>query len=138
MRATPRSNIKKNLWRFIEISLFFIVSVVGYSFLAKTNVNGKSKSREHSSREHVTENLYHQSIQALFIPSFDQTPFLKYVTILRSAQRETGDHSPFYALFIKSPLHELQRFESASPCISGISPLPSPANLFQQNSILLN
>lgn len=41
-----RSNISRSVWRFFEIALFFVISVVGFNVCAKTtNLNSKLKSR---------------------------------------------------------------------------------------------
>ncbi|WP_150132363.1 hypothetical protein [Prosthecochloris sp. GSB1] len=51
MPAERKHSVSRSFWRFFEIALFFLVSVLGYNFLAKTtSVNAKSKSREHSER----------------------------------------------------------------------------------------
>ncbi len=51
MPASEKHTISRTLWRFLEISLFFAVSVLGYNFLAKTSsCNTKSKSKETFSR----------------------------------------------------------------------------------------
>lgn len=51
MPAKRTHSVTRSFWRFFEISLFFLVSVLGYNFLAKaTSINAKSKSREHAER----------------------------------------------------------------------------------------
>lgn len=92
MSVPDKHNISRTLWRIVEISLFFLVSVLGHNFLAKTSTfNAKSKSREHSSKV--------VAVQC----SFGEEPSIRYSRGKSSASvhEPSFSTSPFYTAFHK-------------------------------------
>ena len=94
MSVPDKHNISRTLWRIVEISLFFLVSVLGHNFLAKTSTfNAKSKSREHSSKVVAVQCCFGEepsirssrgkSPASVHEPSFYTTPF--YTTFHKKA-----------------------------------------------------
>ncbi|MBF0585792.1 hypothetical protein INT08_00710 [Prosthecochloris sp. N3] len=139
MPARGRRNISKNLWRFFEIALFFAVSVVGFNVLAKTSVSGKTKSREHSSREQLVERLSMTRVESLFLPATFTTGNMQSVATSRSGQHSREPAGPLHAMFFAA------RPAACIPIPAVISPpspfhahLQLPPNLLQQNRVLLN
>ncbi|WP_147269501.1 hypothetical protein [Prosthecochloris sp. ZM] len=130
MALSSRSNIVKNLWRFFEILFFFMVSVLGYTFLAKTSVNAKSKSREHLSRPDCVERLYDASVETLYPPFVHSGAWLHAL----SSKPDT-EHASSYSAVI--PLFLPVIADSPAPPAAP-NHLPAPHNLFQQNPVLLN
>lgn len=125
MSVPGKHNISRSVWRFLEISLFFLVSVLGYSFLAKTSTfNAKSKSKELSSGIVAVQGCSAENTSMLF--SFcEQSP------------ASQTHNTPFYVALYQNPA----RFTSHNKFIpeqARTAPVfPFALNLFQQNQVLL-
>lgn len=129
MPVSGKCNISKTFWRFLEVFLFFFVSVLGYSFLAKTSsFNAKSKSKEHSLRVVVTQCFSDKDVSTLY-SSQTSTSSSSVCTFIHPPP-------PFYAIF--------QRTTERPPHRTRTLPVPmynAPAfpktNLFLQNQVLI-
>ncbi len=126
MPAPRKHNISRNLWRFLEISLFFLVSVLGYNFLAKTSsFNAKSKSKEHSSRVAVVQNFFDESVSAL-CSCHERSP----------ACLSLHSKTSFYAVFYHGP-DRSSYIDTTPALLHTTSIFPFTVNLFQQNQVLI-
>jgi len=134
--ASGRSNISRSVWRFFEIALFFVVSVVGFSMYAKTTTfNAKQKSRALQQQDmdclaelySVNQTLFHLSFQHT-VPAFagkssEASPDSKL--LVSAAIRPDGSLSyPFLPHLVAFPLPE--------PVYTSL-----PRNLLQENPVLL-
>ena len=124
MSVPGKHNISRSLWRFLEISLFFLVSVLGYSFLAKTSTfNAKLKSKEHATGIVASKcSVYEDSL--LLSPTCEQ-------------QSLRHSHNPFYSIFHQVPEHSTP-YVLLKPVMANIAfSFPFETNLFQQNPVLI-
>ncbi|MBM3162985.1 MAG: hypothetical protein FJZ79_06660 [Chlorobi bacterium] len=133
--ASGRSNISRSIWRFFEIALFFVVSVVGFSMYAKTTTfNAKQKSR--------TLQQQGTGCPATLCPvslTLFHSPFQHTVPVFAKSSREAsgGFHIAFHPALSDGPL------QCFRPTASGPLFLPPPVytalprNLLQQNPVLL-
>ncbi|MCG8343307.1 MAG: hypothetical protein MI684_10790 [Chlorobiales bacterium] len=112
MPAVGKNNISRTLWRFLEISLFFAVSVLGYSFLAKTSsCNAKSKSKETFSRvvavqcgsDEDASMLYAYRNTPLPKNSYSHSPLSFYAAPQQAVGRITSYFDTFPALTYNAP-----------------------------------
>ncbi|NEX13788.1 MAG: hypothetical protein C1941_03690 [Prosthecochloris sp.] len=107
MALLEKHHISRNIWRFLEICLFFIISVLGYGFLAKTSIcNAKSKSNEHASRLCTSGGFYENNSSLLYSYSLAKP---------ESSVRSTPPSTPYYAVLqkkagISSPYRFISRF----------------------------
>jgi hypothetical protein len=127
MPVSGKYNISRTLWRFLEIILFFLVSVLGYSFLAKTSsFNAKSKSKEHSLRVVISQSFSDKDVSSLY--SYQTSPPAVYAFI----------HSPppFYAVFQRTT-EKLPRRIRTVPVPTYKVPAFPKTNLFQQNQVFI-
>jgi hypothetical protein len=139
MKARP-ADITRNVLRFFEIALFFAVSVLGYSLLAKASTfSAKSKSRSHSVL--LQENPEKKgTVRELWLMSY-LFPDMRYCRF-----SEEPDHQ-WHLRIPGHDLHANPRLRSL-PCVSSLEnsllsatasrfqPL-KPYNLFQQTPVLL-
>ncbi len=97
MASPEKHHIVKRLLRFFKISLFFMISVLGYGFLAKTSsVNAKSKSNDYSSR-FITSGCFYENSSSL--------PYSYSLSKEASSVVPLLPSTPFYAvLHQKSPV----------------------------------
>ncbi len=130
MAVSAQGTIFKNLWRFLEILLFFIISVVGYSILAKTSVSAKSKSRDQVSRMNCVEQFCAEPLETFFLPFEHSGAWIHHLT------SNTAFDTP-HALCDCPPLHLSLVTDSPAPQTIPHY-LPAPYNLFQHNPVLLN
>lgn len=121
-----KCNISRSVWRFFEILLFFVISVVGFNFCAKTtNLNAKLKSRS------LLQGTGNGSVWFPASHTLFQAPPQIAAPDTHEKFRNGNDHN-----------HVLHIRPQALSSLSVVSPLPSiftvlPRNLFQQNAILL-
>ncbi|MCW8797287.1 MAG: hypothetical protein OQK67_09520 [Chlorobium sp.] len=107
MASPEKHHIVRRLLRFFEISLFFVISVLGYGFLAKTSsFNAKSKSNENASRQFTSGGFYENNSSLLYSYSLAKP---------ESSVRSTPPSSPYYAVLRKkagiySPYSFIPRF----------------------------
>lgn len=130
-------HMMRSVCRSLEILLFFVISVVGFSLFAKTtSFNSKAKVKSLSGSPVAPRELsvpdisLHCDLNHLY--SFFISPHQERTSSLSD---DSGDHA-----FIGMPmLHRL----SLPYCSSKqknhpiLSPLYKPGNLFQQNPVLL-
>ena len=126
--ATPgKHNISRNLWRFLEISLFFLVSVLGHNVLAKTSsFNAKSKSKEHSSRVVTVQ------------PFLDEDTLMLYSFQEQSADSKSfHTNKPFYSVFHQQSGCFTPHFRAIPARVHIASSSPFVTKLFLQNQVLI-
>ncbi len=127
MPSPVKHNISRTLWRFLEISLFFLVSVLGYSFLAKTTTcNAKSKSKENSSRIVAVQCFFEDDIATLYFSQ--ETPV--------SASSHFRSALPFYALFHHPPGRITSNVQTTPALTYNAHRVPK-TSLFLQNQVLI-
>ncbi|WP_449258646.1 hypothetical protein [Chlorobium limicola] len=135
--ASGRSNISRSVWRFFEIALFFVVSVVGFSMYAKTaTFNAKQKSRAQQQQgSGCPAELYSISLTLFHSPFQHAVPFIGNASSHDSASGIRFQHHH------ASPLCVIPYPRHSSVYISDhpISPVFTafPRNLLQQNPVLL-
>lgn len=113
MPAIRKNNISRTLWRFLEISLFFAVSVLGYSFLAKTSsCNAKSKSKETFSRVVAVQCYSDEDASMLYAyrnapspkNSYSHSSFSFYAVLQQAVDRITSYSDTFPSLTYNAPI----------------------------------
>ncbi|ABL66303.1 conserved hypothetical protein [Chlorobium phaeobacteroides DSM 266] len=133
--APGKKNILRSFLRVFEILLFFVISVVGFNVLAKTaSQNGKSKNRILSRNilrvnELASSELQHLSRSSDFFIC-EQTPVTQNSSALSFHAPVAISHYAYAALPI-NPLLSQEKHQCPDPF------LDKPANLFQQNPVLL-
>lgn len=127
MPALGKHNISRTLWRFLEIFLFFVVSVLGYNFLAKTSsFSAKSKSKETFSR--VVAAQYYSDEDASMLSAYQNTPLPKH----------SSPHSslPFYAI-LQQTFDRVTSYSGTIPAPASTVPIVVKANLFLHHQVLI-
>ncbi|MBN1279975.1 MAG: hypothetical protein K9I59_08180 [Chlorobium sp.] len=131
--ASGRSNISRSVWRFFEILLFFVISVVGFNVYAKTStLNSKLKSRtlqENPDNRHAgllleSSTLFNCSLLHLF-PD----------THKKRHDCLSGHHIQQTCCNVTNRQAEALLFRSDYPITPVFTAVPR--NLLQQNPILL-
>lgn len=138
MPAERKHSVSRSFWRFFEIALFFLVSVLGYNFLAKTtSVNAKSKSREHSERGAPVERLCPgETVFAFFFPDMAPPACRKHcVTETHSNALSPGGIPA--AIIFSSPKGRYALLEAQNPPSAAFSIPAFTPNLFQQKRVLI-
>jgi len=121
-----KCNISRSVWRFFEILLFFVISVVGFNFCAKTtNLNAKLKSRS------LLQGTGNGSVWVPASHTLFQAPPQIAAPDTHEKFRNGNDH--ILSLYIRH--HGLSFLNIVYPLPSIFTALPR--NLFQQNAILL-
>lgn len=134
--ASGRSNISRSIWRFFEIALFFVVSVVGFSMYAKTTtLNAKQKSRALQQQGPDCPAELYSSGPTLFLHSH----FLHKVPIYGKADHKHASgitvqlhHAPQASAIMHPRLPILSISQLPIPVLTEL-----PCNLLQQNPVLL-
>ncbi len=129
-----RSNISRSVWRFFEIALFFVISVVGFNVCAKTtNLNSKLKSRSQlqgqgSSSGWLSSNheLHHTTLLHTFSDTRKKNT-LKRLSIFQAVHFAHPDAVNAYPV---------AAFRTA-PGMLVHAATALPRNLLQQNPVLL-
>ncbi|MCF8384072.1 MAG: hypothetical protein K9G39_10880 [Chlorobium sp.] len=127
-----RSNISRSVWRFFEIALFFVISVVGFNVCAKTtNLNSKLKSRSQlqgngSCWLSSNHELHHTTLLHAFSDTRKKNA-LKRLSIFQAAQCAQRNDVNAYPD---------EAFRTA-PCRLVHATTALPRNLLQQNPVLL-
>ena len=128
-------NMMRSVCRSLEILLFFVISVVGFSLFAKTtSFNSKAKVKSLSGGHVAPRELsvpdMHRDFNRLY--SFFHSPHQERTSL-------SSDHCVDH-VFIGTPiLHPLSlpSYSSSKNDRPIFSPLYQPGNLFQQNPVLL-
>ncbi len=136
-----RGNILRSICRSLEILIFFVVSVFGFSVLVKTtSLNTKSKTKYLQGDRVAPREL---SLSEKFQPfGYNVEGLLNYFN------EQHQQHSASYTLVSGTPpfpdiLHHqdllFSKFDSSrgNSTLSIAPPLHKPDNLFQQNPVLL-
>lgn len=135
--ASGRSNISRSVWRFFEIALFFVVSVVGFSMYAKTaTFNSKQKSRVLQQQgSGCPAELYSISLTLFHSPFQHTIPFIgKASSHDSTAGTGIQHHHASPLCVIPYPPHSRVFISDnpSSPFFTAFS-----RNLLQQNPVLL-
>ena len=128
MASPEKQHIVRRLLRFFEISLFFLISVLGYGFLAKTSsFNTKSKSNDCSSKFTTSGCVY------------ENTSSLPYLYSLSKSESPVGPllpSTPFYAFLCeKSPVSPQYRI--SPPFLKLVRFHSSYEHLFLLNQVFI-
>lgn len=130
-------NIARNIWRSIEVFIFFVVSVVGFNLLVKTgSLNSKSKTNS------LSEGIVASGDRSL--PGISLPPGFgidRLSGLLNASLGSERSHPSFpgFTSILQIPYHTLQNCIHIpnNRIFSTPSSLGKPSNLFQQNRILL-
>jgi hypothetical protein len=136
---TRTCNIARSLWRFIEVFLFFVVSVVGFNILFKTSsLNSKSKVKQLSEGMVAPRELSLPEVTMLFDTDhltgyFSHSPHKSSLSISsRSTVHRNIDvlHYFYKTLLQSNPIETYSSFFNPSfHC--------KPVNILLQSCILL-
>ena len=148
--SPAKSNLIRSICRFVEVLLFFVISVVAFNLFAKTtSLNSKAKAKSLSGNPVAPREL---SVADISVHCGGLNPLYTFVsprhqelTSLLCAQssarlsvgssHRSGDH-----FFMGMTQHQLPSLSSCSRNRNN-SPLSfllfKPGNLFQQNPVLL-
>ncbi|NTU97699.1 MAG: hypothetical protein HGA62_07805 [Chlorobiaceae bacterium] len=136
--AKSKCNIACSIWRSFEILLFFVISVVGFNVLLKTtSQNSRSKEKSLSEKTAVlyefsgpgltfNGGLFH--LNGYLAPRHHDTPAQQAIPgspLCPVALHQLHFTDPLYTPSIDNAF------------LSGNLALPLPANLLQQNAVLL-
>ena len=137
MSVKRRHSVSRSFWRFFEISLFFLVSVLGYNFLAKaTSVNAKLKSREHAERSGTIASLPVEPSLELFFPDTAARSCPQpIVTDCRESSLSPG--KLFYAGQFPIPRLHTDPFRLHATLRSCFTVPPCIPSLLQQKQVLI-
>ncbi len=128
MSAPVKQNISRSLWRFFEISLFFLVSVLGYNFLAKTtSFNAKSKSNEHAPGVVMVQSFFDEDASMLYLSSRFQS----------SENPSSLNGTSFHTIFYQKSGSLTKHLPGNSTLSDRSSFIPFSSKLFLQNKVLL-
>lgn len=127
MPVSEKHTISRTLWRFLEISLFFAVSVLGYNFLAKTSsCNTKSKSKETFSRVVAVQCYSVEDASMLYAYRNSPLPNNSY----------SDSSLPFYVPFQQS-VDPAISYSLTVPSLTQNAPSPVKTNLFLHHQAFL-
>lgn len=118
-RLKRKRDSTRNLWRFFEILLFFMISVIGHVVFCKTSFNPKTKASATTTPPYQTEQ-YSELITSLALPCIS----LQVSSINAQAPNIRNDRC--------CAPHTVSAFRPVAPDLHGYQP-----NTFQQNRILL-
>lgn len=139
--TTGKCNIARNVWRFVEVFLFFAVSVFGFNILVKTtSLNTKSKTSSFSQALTAPREL---SLPEITLPlhfGIDRLTGFFSVSLHKNSSSITDkstDHQHADSLYhrYRCLKHYEQNLNEIAYCLP--SSLCKPANLLQQNRVLL-
>ncbi len=135
MPAKRTHSVSRSFWRFFEISLFFLVSVLGYNFLAKaTSVSAKSKSREHAERPGTIASLPVEPSLELFFRDIAAPSCLQAVDCRESSQ---SPGKLFYAERFPILRRHADLYRLHAALRSGFTVPPCIPSLLQQKQVLI-
>ncbi|NTV06498.1 MAG: hypothetical protein HGA59_08340 [Chlorobiaceae bacterium] len=134
----PRKcNIIRSICRSLEILLFFVISIVGFSLFAKTtSSNSKTKVKSLSGSPIVPRELSVPVIKLhnhLYYFSFSPRHYERDSSI----SRHSGNHTFTSSLYQGRLTHAQENYNQSITYHTLAFTLPQPHNLFQQNRILL-
>jgi len=129
-----RRNISRSVWRFFEIALFFVISVVGFNFCAKTtNLNSKLKSRSllqgngcYAGWLPVNHALCHKPLPHAFPDTRKKSDVGSHALFQAPHLACRNDATPYPVAAFCCTRHSLPQSATALP-----------RNLLQQNPVLL-
>ncbi|NTV97701.1 MAG: hypothetical protein HGA70_00860 [Chlorobiaceae bacterium] len=136
--AKSKCNIACSIWRSFEILLFFVISVVGFNVLLKTtSQNSRSKEKSQSEKTAVRCEL-----------SGSELTFNGRVFLLKSYLTPRDQITPELRTIPGIPLCPVNLHQSQltflhygtsidKASITSLFTIPRPANLLQQNAVLL-
>ncbi len=153
--SPAKSNLIRSICRFVEVLLFFVISVVAFNLFAKTtSLNSKAKAKSLSGNPVAPRELSVAdiSLHCGLNPLYSLNPFYTFVSprhqeltsslcaqssvqLSVGSSHRSGDH-----FFMGITQHQLPSLSSCSRNRNN-SPLSfllfKPGNLFQQNPVLL-